>query len=437
MTGADGGGPAGNERDAVARRGPGGGPPTEGVLDVGPASIRYRLDGPPGAPVVVLANSLGTTLSMWDAQVPRLAGLRRVLRFDQRGHGGSSAPPGPYSIDDLGRDVVGLLDGLGIDRAAVCGISLGGMAAMWVAAHHPARVTHLVAACTAPELGPPDGWHARAATVRSEGMAPLIGPLFERWFPASVRAARPELRSTVAGMLGRCDPEGYASCCEAIAAMDLRPHLSSVQAPSLVIAGAEDPVTTPATALDLAGALDAGLVVLAGSGHLANIATPEPFTDALEAHVCGTPRARGMAVRRHVLGDSHVDRSLAQTAPAAVAFADYLTRTAWGEVWARPGLDRRARSVATLAALVSLGRLEELRLHVPGALRNGLTASEVCEVVLHTGVYGGVPVANSAMPIVLELLAAAARDGLPGTEPTGGIGDGSPSTDTDDSEGPR
>lgn len=410
---------------------PGGGVPhSEGMVDVGAASIHYRLDGPPGAPVLVLVNSLGTTLSMWDAQVPRLAGLRRVLRYDQRGHGRSSAPAGPYSIEDLGRDLVGLLNGLAIEHAALCGISLGGMAAIWVAAHHPARVSALVAACTAPELGPPEGWRARAAAVRADGMAPLAEPLFERWFPASVRAARPELGATVAAMLGRCDPEGYASCCEAIAAMDLRPDLASVQAPSLVIAGAEDPVTTPAMCLDLAGALGAGLVVLAGSGHLANIATPAAFTDAVESHVCGTPHARGMAVRRHVLGDAHVDRSLAQVSPAAVAFADYLTRSAWGEVWARPGLDRRSRSVATLAALVSLGRLEELRLHVPGALRNGLTAAEACEVVLHTGVYAGVPVANSAMPIVLELLAAAAEAGLPGTGSTAGS-----SSDTGSSSG--
>lgn len=388
----------------------------EGSVDVGGVSIHYRLDGPEAAPAIVLANSLGTTLSLWDPQVPRLSGLLRVVRFDQRGHGASSAPPGPYTIDALGGDLVGLLDALGIADAALCGISLGGMAAMWVAAHHPGRVTSLVAACTAAELGPPDGWRDRAATVRAGGMRAMTDTLFERWFPAAVRAARPALRTTVASMVEGCDPEGYAACCEAIASMDLRSSLPGIRAPSLVLAGAEDPVTTPAMELDLAAALGAGLVVLPGAGHLANLAEPDAFSEAVEAHVCGSPRARGMAVRRAVLGDAHVERSEAQKDPQAFAFSDYVTRAAWGEIWARPGLDRRARSVATLTALVALGRHEELRIHVPGALRNGLTREEVCEVVLHAGVYGGVPVANSAMPIVLELL----RSATGGDEPDAG-----------------
>ena len=382
----------------------------EGTCDVGGATIRYRLDGPAAGPVLVLANSLGTTLSLWDAQVPRLSGFVRVLRYDQRGHGGSSAPQGPYSIDDLGTDLVGLLDTLGIQQAAVCGISLGGMTAMWVAARHPARVTSLVAACTAAELGPAQGWHDRAAAVRAGGTGVLAAPLFERWFPPAVRAARPELQAMVDAMLARCDPEGYASCCEAIATMDLRPVLGAVQTPSLVLAGAEDPVTPPAKALELAAALGSGLVVLPGAGHIANVAAPEAFTDAVEAHVCGTARARGMAIRRTVLGDAHVDRSQAQQDPGALAFADYATRAAWGEIWARPGLDPRARSIATLATLVALGRHEELRIHVPGARRNGLSREEICEVVLHTGVYGGVPAANSAMPVVLDLLAGEGDD---------------------------
>lgn len=379
---------------------------SEGTVNAGVAAIHYRFDGPPGAAVIVLANSLGTTLSLWDSQVPRLSGFLRVLRYDQRGHGRSSAPSGPYSIADLGQDLIALLDALGVEEAALCGISLGGMTAMWVAAHHPARVTSLVAACTAAQLGPAEGWRERAATVRANGMGVLGDPLLERWFPASVRTARPELMESVSAMLEDCKPEGYAACCEAIATMDLRADLESVRAPALVIAGAEDPVTTPVMELDLAGALDAGLVVLAGAGHLANLAAPDAFTDAVEAHVCGTPRARGMAVRRAVLGDAHVDRSQGQTDPAALAFADYATRAAWGEIWARPGLGRTARSVATLAVLVALGHHEELRIHVPGALRNGLSREEICEIVLHAGVYAGVPAANSAMPLVLDLLAA-------------------------------
>ena len=377
---------------------------TEGTADLGEVVIRYRIDGAGKGPVVTLANSLGTTLSMWDPQIQRLSSLCRVLRFDQRGHGGSSAPPGTYTIEDLGQDLVALLDRLEIETTAICGVSLGAMTAMWVAAHHARRVTSLVLACTAPFLGPPEPWLERASRVRSDGMSVLVETLLERWFPAGLLASRPDLRAQVVGMLERCDPGGYASCCEAVGTMDLRADLGAIVAPALVVAGADDPVTPARGALALAGSLGAGLLVLPGASHLANLAAPEAFTAAVETHVLGTARARGMSVRRSVLGDAHVDRSEARAEPAAQAFADFITRTAWGEVWSRPGLDRRARSVATLASLVVLGRHEELRFHVPAALRNGLSAGEITEVVLHCAVYGGVPAANSAMAVVLDAL---------------------------------
>lgn len=383
----------------------------EGDVTTGGSTVRYRLEGPESGPVVVLLASLGTTLSLWDPQVPRLAGFARVLRLDHRGHGGSSAPPGPYSIAALGTDVVDALDGLGIERAAICGLSLGGMVGMWVAAHHPQRVTSLVLACTAPRLGPPDAWHSRAAAVRAGGTVGLLDVLYERWFPPAVREARPALRDVVSAMLADCDPEGYASCCEAIAEMDLEPDLGAITAPTLVVAGADDPVTPPSVSLSLAESVGAGLVSLRGAAHLANLSSAEEFTEALVSHVVGPPAARGMAVRRAVLGDAHVARAAARPEEAARAFSDLITRTAWGEVWTRPGLDRRTRSAVTLATLIALGRHEELGFHTPGALRNGLSPEEVVEIVLHCGVYAGVPAANSALPIVLDALEAAGEAG--------------------------
>ena len=381
----------------------------------GGAVLRYRLDGPPAGPVLVLSNSLGTTLDMWEPQVPRLSGFFRLLRYDTRGHGRSSTPPAPYSVADLGQDLVDLLDALGIGQAAVCGLSLGGMAAMWAAAHRPERVRSLVLACTAPELGPADGWHERAAAVRRDGTGALAATLHERWFPPEVRAARPDLLQAVTAMLESCDDEGYAGCCEAIAGMDLRPDLERITAPTLVVAGAVDPVTPPATGLALAGAIGgAGLQVLAGASHLANLARPEPFTEAVVAHCSGGPQARGLAARRAVLGDAHVDRATRRPGVAWPAFGDLLTRYAWGEIWSRPGLDRRTRSAATLAALVTLGRHEELAFHVPAALRNGLTAEEVGEVVLQCAIYAGVPAVNAALPTVERALAEAT-----GAEETG------------------
>ncbi len=381
---------------------------TQATLDTGSATLRFRFDGPDAGPCVVLLSSLGATFEMWEPQVPRLAGFCRVLRLDHRGHGGSPAPAGPYTIDDLGQDVVAALDSLGVEHAAFCGISLGGMVAMWVAAHHPARTTSLVLACTAPQLGPAEAWYERATRARTTGTSALLDGLYERWFPAKVRAEHPELRAEVASMLGSTDPEGYASCCEAIATMDLAPDLPRIQAPALVIAGAEDPVTPPATELALAEALRAGLVVLPGAGHLASLAAPEELTEAAVNHLVGPPAARGAAARRAVLGDDHVAASTRAPGPAARALVDYLTRAEWAEAWSRPGLDRRTRSAVTLASLVALGRLEALELHVPGALRNGLSADEVAEIVLHCAVYAGMPAATSAIPVVLRALDQAA-----------------------------
>lgn len=379
---------------------------TEGTMRTAGADLHYRLDGPAGGPVLVLANSLGTTMSMWDRQVPALRAYTRVLRYDQRGHGGSSAPPGPYRIEELGQDLLDLLDGLGIEQAAVCGLSLGGMVAMWTAAHHPDRVSSLVLACTAPYLGPPEGWLERAAAVRAGGALALAPALQERWFPAELRAAQPALLDEVTAMLATCTAEGYAACCEAIAGMDLRPDLDAIRAPVLVLAGADDPVTPPATGLDLATRLGGGLRVLPAASHLANLAQPAAFADAVVTHVTGGPLARGMAVRRGVLGDAHVDRAVRRGGVAWPAFGDFISRYAWGEVWSRPGLDRRTRSAVTLAILVALGRHEELGFHVPGGLRNGLSPDEIAEIVLQCAVYAGVPAANAALPTIEEALAS-------------------------------
>lgn len=380
----------------------------QATVDTGSATLRFRFDGPDAGPCVVLLSSLGTAFEMWEPQVPRLAGFCRVLRLDHRGHGGSPAPAGPYTIDDLGQDVVAALDALGIERAAFCGISLGGMVAMWVAAHHPARTTSLVLACTAPQLGPAEAWYERAQRARATGTSALLDGIYERWFPTEVRAEHPELRAEVASMLDSTDPEGYASCCEAIATMDLAADLPRIQAPTLVIAGAEDPVTPPATELVLAEALRAGLVVLRGAGHLASLAAAEEFTEAVVNHLLGPPAARGAAVRRAVLGDAHVAASVQTPDPAVRALVDHVTRAGWAEVWSRPGLDRRTRSAVTLAALVALGRLEELELHVSGALRNGLSAEEITEIVLHCAPYAGMPSAICAMPVVQRALGEAA-----------------------------
>ena len=367
----------------------------------------HRVDGPEGAPVLVLANSLGTSWAMWDPQMPTLASRFRVVRYEHRGHGGTPAPPGPYRIEQLGGDVLELLDALGAEAASVCGVSLGGMVAMWLAAHAPERIDRLVLASTAAELPPPGQWIERAATVRASGPSVLLDGLMGRWFTAGLVDRRPEVRRLVADMLGQAEAEGYAGCCEAIAAMDQRDDLGAIRAPTLVIAGADDPVTPPSIALAVqAGIPGAALVVLAGAAHLANIEQPERFSAAVVEHLAGDAAERGRRVRAEVLGPAHVERSEAARTAFTAPFQDLITRYAWGEIWTRPGLERSTRSCITLAMLVALGRFEELALHVRGARRNGLTPDQIGEVLLQTAIYCGAPAANKAFAVARQVLDA-------------------------------
>ena len=246
--------------------------------------VHHRFDGPEDAPALVLSNSLGTTGGMWDAQVPALAERFRVLRYDTRGHGASPAPPGPYSLDDLGGDVLALLDRLGLERVSFCGVSIGGMTGMWLAARAPERVERLALCCTSAHL--PGDWHERAATVRAEGVAAVADAALERWLTPECRERRPEVRERLRQGLLETDPEGYASCCEAIAEMDLRGELGSIRAPTLVIAAEDDPTTPPEHGrLIEASVPDARLVVLPEGRHLVSVERPEVVTPLLLEHL--------------------------------------------------------------------------------------------------------------------------------------------------------
>jgi 3-oxoadipate enol-lactonase/4-carboxymuconolactone decarboxylase len=369
-----------------------------------PAS--YTVEGPAGAPLLVLANSLGTTSAMWDPQMAAWTARFRILRFEHRGHGGTPAPAGPYRMDELADDVVDLLDHLGEPTASICGLSIGGMVALSLASRYPDRVDGLVLACTAAELPPAAAWTDRAAMVRADGTAGLRDALLGRWFTPGFADGRPDVAALLTQMLAAADPEGYAGCCEAIAGTDLHGLLAAVTAPTLVLAGALDPVASPAMALELAtGIPGAALTVLSGAAHLANIEQADRFTAAVIDHLSGLAVERGDATRRAVLGDAHVDRSDAARTPFNAPFSDFITRYAWGDIWTRPGLDRRTRSCLTLALLAGLGRTEELPLHVRGARNNGLSDAEISEVLLHTAVYAGVPAANSAFAVARRTLA--------------------------------
>jgi 3-oxoadipate enol-lactonase len=242
-------------------------------------NLHHRFDGPEGAPVVVLSNSLGSSLAMWDGQVPALSGRLRVLRYDQRGHGASPVPPGPYTIDDFGRDVLELLDSLGLEQVSFCGLSLGGAVGMWLGIHAPDRLERAAFCCTAARFGSPEIWAERAATVRAAGsVEPLADATLERWFTPEFRAEQPDAVARVRAMLVATPAEGYAASCDALRDCDLRDELGSISVPTLIVAGEQDPATPPEQAKEIAAAIPGSqLTIIPDTAHFAQIEQPEVF----------------------------------------------------------------------------------------------------------------------------------------------------------------
>ncbi|MGV9669825.1 3-oxoadipate enol-lactonase [Gordonia sp. NPDC003504] len=250
--------------------------------------VAAYVSGRDDAPVVVLSNSLGSDHRMWDAQLPELEKHFRVVRYDTRGHGASPVPAGPYSIDDLADDVVALLDRLGVASAHVVGLSLGGMTAMRLAVRNPDRVNRIGLLCTAAYLPPATGWTDRAATVRAGGSGAVADAVLTRWFSPGFFAddANSDRLDHFREMIAATPGEGYAGCCEAIAAMDQRADISAITAATLAIAGADDPATPPEMLAALADSVpDAKLLVVDDAAHLANAEQPDIITPALIEHL--------------------------------------------------------------------------------------------------------------------------------------------------------
>ena len=365
----------------------------------------HRSDGASDAPALLLGPSLGTSLALWDAQVPTLARDFHVVRWDLPGHGGSAADliAAGATVADLGRLVLDLADALGLDRFAYAGVSLGGAVGSWLAAENPERITALALICTSAHFGGAEPWRERAAFVRAKGdqaMAELAGSAPARWFTDGFAAPDRLIQDQ-----RTADPAAYAACCDALAAFDLRDSLARITAPTLVLAGREDRATPPPHSRELADGIPGStLIELPGAAHLAPVEQPGAVLDALRTHLLADRHSAGMAVRRAVLGDPHVDRAVARTTDFTADFQDFITRYAWGEIWTRPGLDRRTRSCITLTALVAGGHHNELAMHVRAALRNGLTPDEIKEVLLQSAVYCGVPAANSAFAVADAVL---------------------------------
>jgi len=374
-------------------------------IEVRGVATHIAVDGPPGAPAVLLIHSLGASLRIWDAQAERLSRGFRVVRFDLRGHGLSEVAAGRCTIEDLADDALAVLDACGIATAHIAGVSIGGMIAQALAARAPARTASLILCDTALALPPPEMWRTRAATVRAEGVAAIADATLARWVtPAFLASPRGRGLRT---LLLRTHAEGYAAAAEALGLADLSRSTPELRVPTLVLVGEHDPSTPVAAAEALRDAIPgARLAVIPRAMHLPMVERPDEVNDALLDFL--TPRdaylaAAGLRVRTEVLGAAHVARATAAITDLDRDFQAYITRAAWGGVWARPHLDRRTRSLVTVAMLAALGRDHELALHIRAMKNTGASLADLSELMLHVAVYAGVPAANAALRIARQI----------------------------------
>jgi len=365
-------------------------------------NLHYRVDGPDDAPWLTLSNSLGTDLTMWSEQVEALSRHFRVLRYDTRGHGKSDVPEGPYTIEQLSGDVIGLFDALGIARSHFCGISMGGLTGLALGAFHPDRIDRLVLSNTAALIGSAQSWQTRIDAVRERGMAGFAEPVLERWFTPGFKGANADKMTPLREVFSATSVEGYAANCQALATADLREAAATVTVPTMVIAGTHDLSTSAEQGRWLAKTIPGARYLELDAGHIANIEQAPRYTRALlDFFRRGTMTdadhyVAGMEVRRAVLGSAHVDKSLQGLTAFNSEFQNLITRYAWGDIWTREGLPRHTRSLLTIVMMVALNRSEELALHLRAARNNGVTRDEIKEVLLQAAIYCGVPAANSA-----------------------------------------
>ena len=361
--------------------------------------------------LIVLGPSLGTTAALWDDAAAELSAELRVLRFDLPGHGESPAADAPFTIAELADAVIDLVDSVGGGAFHYAGVSAGGAVGLELALRHPERLSTLTVICAAARIGSAEGWAERAQRVRESGTASLVSLSAERWYAPGYLDAHPQAGGAELSRLVAVDDESYALCCEALAVFDAREAVRGIRGATLIVAGEHDSATPPEQLEALAAAIpDAAYVLLRGVAHLPARESPR--------EVCALIRSRlgGMRVRRAVLGDAHVDAATAATTAETADWQEFITRVAWGGVWARPGLGLRERSLLTLASLVTGGHEAELAMHLRAALRNGLSRAEIGEAIMHTALYAGLPAANSAFAVMVRVFAEPASTGPASTE---------------------
>jgi 3-oxoadipate enol-lactonase/4-carboxymuconolactone decarboxylase len=367
----------------------------------------------PEKPVLVLSHSIGTDHAMWAPQVPELLSHFQVLRYDTRGHGASEVTKGEYSIELLGRDVLGLADLLGVRQFALCGLSLGGAIGQWLGLNAADRLTSLVLANTSAKFGERSNWETRIKMVTEGGMAAIVNMAMQRFFSPHTLGNSSAYVSIVRSVLLGTDPGGYVGCCAALRDFDSRETLRNVRVPTLVISGGCD-ISTPwvgngeVLAREIANARSIELP----AAHLSNLERPRSFLAALLEFLLPqldeTQRSEaGFAVRRRTLGGDHVDRAIAATNDFNREFQELITRYAWGTIWTRPELDVRTRRLLALATMAALGRWEEFTMHLRSGLEHELEPCDLKELLLQTAIYAGMPAANTGFQIAQKVIEGA------------------------------
>jgi len=324
-------------------------------------------------------------------------------------------------VEQLGRDALALVDALKISQFAFCGLSMGGAVGQWLALNAPQRLTHLVLANTAPRFGTPEHWNNRIQSVRQGGMLAILDMVLGRFFSQESRdRSDPEVSNIRSVLLGTV-PEGYAGCCAALRDFDSTGELGRVITPTLVIVGDKD-VSTPLSGNGdiLVRGIHVAKLIRLPAAHLSNLEAPRSFASGLLAFLrplANSPQEAlhaGFEVRRRALGDAYVDGAIANKTDFTEDFQEFITKYAWGTVWARPGLDHRTRRLLTLVMMAALGRWEEFRLHVSAGLLHGLEICDIKESLLQTAIYAGVPAANTAFHIAQEEIGKLASNSATG-----------------------
>jgi 3-oxoadipate enol-lactonase / 4-carboxymuconolactone decarboxylase len=376
-------------------------------IQIGDITVHAQTEGPETGSAVLLMHTLGSTLAVWEPQAAALARRGfRVVRMDIRGHGLTEAPPGPYSMVQLAQDGLHLLDALGIARAHVGGISIGGRIAMGMAALAPERVLSLLPCDTALEFKPESTWQERIEGVTRHGLAAGADASLGRWVHDTALASSKGLRR----MLLTTDPTGWLGCAAALRDCTKEEILGKLRCPATVIVGEQDEATPVAASAAIRDAIPgARMVTIADARHIPSLEREADFTRAVLGHFdpLEQPASRmdaGAAMRRAVLGEAQAGALAAAATPLDAPFRDWALESLWGGVWTRPGLSPRDRSLLTVGLLAALGQHEELAIHVRATRNTGVTEAELAEIILQVAGYCGVPAGNAALRVARQAL---------------------------------